>query len=165
MFKVMVRGWILMIIAGFAASAFADNSSASNPIFVIKGGSVYDKKTDLTWARCSVGQQWKEETGCAGSVKTFTFDEAQQQGGSGWRIPTKDELATLVDRARVDSKQKPTIDEVAFPNMDLGNLGYWTSTPAGTTGGWDVYFLDGSVNGYYGYRSNTLAVRLVRSGQ
>jgi hypothetical protein len=165
MLKAMIPTWIGLMFCGFVSCASADSPPISSSVFVIKGDSVYDGKTDLTWARCSVGQQWKEGSGCTGQVKTFTFDEAQLQGTGGWRVPTKGELGTLVDKARVVSKQKPTIDEAAFPNMDAANLGYWTSTPAGTTGGWDVYFYDGSVTGYYGYKSNSLAVRLVRNGQ
>ena len=154
---------IFVIIIGIASNTFADNLLAVTNQYEIKGGSVYDKKTKLTWARCSVGQKWDAESGCVGIIKTFTFDEAQHQAGGGWRVPTKDELGSLVDHLRTDNKQKPTIDEVAFPNMDFSNLGYWTSSPAGDSGGWDVNFSDGSINGYYGYRSNTLAVRLVRN--
>ena len=136
---------------------------AANPRYVIQGDTVYDKKTDLTWQRCSVGQKWKDGIGCAGIVQTMTFDQAQRQGGSIWRVPTKDELPTLIDHTRVDNHQKPTIDEVAFPDMDESKLGYWTSTPYDASVGWGVVFDDGVVHG--GNRSGTGAVRLVRGGQ
>ena len=125
--------------------------------------TVYDKKTNLTWQRCSVGQRWVEGTGCVGVVKTFTFDAAKQQGDAKWRVPTKGKLATLIDWNRKTNKQKPASDEVAFPDMDLENLVYWSSTPRDASNAWFVSFERGYI--YYGYRSTPRAVRLMRSGR
>jgi hypothetical protein len=155
------------IILGFmlsltVCSAFAQ---AANKPYVIKGGEVYDKKTGLTWQRCSEGQHWRADaTGCVGIVKVYTFDDAQQLATGEWRVPTKEELLTLVDQNKA---QRPRIDEVAFPDMDKSILWYWTSTH-GVSGGWGVDFGDGHLDNYYdGYflRSATVAVRLVRGGQ
>ena len=159
MLKTMVRGCFVIMMIGFAGVVFADSATA-NPRYVIQVDSVYDKNTDLTWARCSVGQQWKEGSGCVGMVKTFNFDEAQHQGGNGWRVPSKDELSTLIDY-----KQKGlTIDKVAFPDMNMGNLWYWTSTDNGAQLGWLVNFSIGyTYNG--DNRSTSHAVRLVRNGK
>jgi Flp pilus assembly protein TadD len=136
---------------------------AECPDYVIQGDTVYDEKSDLTWARCSLGQDWKEGVGCVGVVKTYTFDEAQKQGNGRWRIPEKGELATLIDRLRLDNKQRPAIDEEAFPNMDKSHLWYWSSTPNGPWGGWYLDLVDGYVNDLN--RGAALAVRLVRGGQ
>lgn len=144
-----------------------DNGSvipAANPQYVIHGDTVYDRKSNLTWQRCSIGQQWSEGSGCVGNIKTMTFDDAQKQGDKTWRVPTEDELATLIDARRQANNQIPTIDVVAFPNMDTGKLWYWTSTPNTASLAWLVFFADGSVGGY-GNRGSTNAVRLVRSGQ
>ncbi len=134
-----------------------------NPRYVIQGDTVYDQKADLTWQRCSVGQHWKEGMGCVGVVETFTFDQAQQQAGGGWRVPSKGELRSLIDRKRAANHQSPTIDVVAFPDMVEHTLWYWTSTPNGDSLGWNVIFDAGHVSNHY--RSNRYAVRLVRSGR
>ena len=151
----IIMGLMLTLIVG---STFAQATSAANPRYVIRGGEVYDKKTDLTWQRCSVGQYWVEGTGCVGIVKEFTFDDAQRNDRAGWRVSSKDELVTLhMPKTSIE------IDEVAFPDMDPRYTWYWTSTPNGATFGWAVHFNSGSVD-YYG-RSYTYAVRLVRGGQ
>jgi len=157
----IILGLILTLIVG---SAIAQAGPAANSRYVIKGDTVYDRETNLSWQRCSVGQQWVDGTGCVGMVKTFDFRAAQQQGRGTWRVPTKDELPTLVDLNRKAQEKKPMIDEAAFPDMDLKKLWYWTSTPAGESGGWYFCFGDGDLfNGYYDTRS--FAVRLVRRGQ
>ncbi|MFI4940064.1 MAG: DUF1566 domain-containing protein [Burkholderiales bacterium] len=149
----------------------ADNQSAPvanppNPRYVIKGGEVYDKKSDLTWQRCSVGQRWVNEAkGCRGLVKTFTFDDARALANGTWRVPTVGELKTLIDYDRTGPDKKPTIDDVAFPNMDRYQDWYWTSEPGGASGGWVVLFHNSLINDAIYYRGNTGAVRLVRRGQ
>lgn len=163
MLKVMmIRGWMWFVIFGVMGCAHApQNAPTADSRYVIQGETVYDKKTDLTWQRCSVGQRWVEGTQCVGVIKTFTFDDVQQQGGEMWRVPTKDELATLIGQNRKTNKQKPTIDEVAFPDMNLENLAYWSRTPNGASVAWDV-FLIGNTDAFRGI---TFAVRLVRGGQ
>jgi len=156
-----IIGLILTLTVG---SAFAQAGPAANSRYVIKGDTVYDKQTNLSWQRCSVGQRWVEGTGCVGDARTFDFRTAQQQASGTWRLPTKDELPTLVDLDRKAKQIKPMIDVVAFPDMARERLWYWTSTPAGESGGWYVCFGDGDLfHGYYETRS--FAVRLVRRGQ
>lgn len=152
-----------LINPAFAAKHNYDSPKA-NPRFVIKSGEVYDKKTDLTWQRCSVGQHWLNGLGCMGVVRVFTFHEAQQQGNSKWRLPSKDELESLIDHKKVDAHQSPTIDEVAFPDMDKNRLFYWSSMPYEASGGWGVNFFGGSVYNC-SLRAETDAVRLVRRGK
>jgi hypothetical protein len=164
MLKVMIRGWMWFVILGVAGGAHAaPYAPATNARYVIQGETVYDKKTNLTWQRCSVGQQWVEGTGCVGVVKKFTFDVAKQQGDGRWRVPPKGKLATLIDRNRKANNQKPTIDEVAFPDMDLENLVYWSDASHGAANAWFVSFDTGYI--YFDYRSTPRAVRLMRSGQ
>ena len=164
MLKAMTCGWMWIVILGVAGGALAaQNAPAANSRYVIHGETVYDKKTNLTWQRCSLGQQWVEGTGCVGVITTFTFDVAKQQGEGRWRVPAKGKLATLIDRNRKANNRKPMIDEIAFPDMDLENLVYWSSTPRGASNAWFVSFDSGYI--YYDYRSTPRAVRLMRSGQ
>jgi hypothetical protein len=153
------------IASGAASSrATCDNSQPNQPSsarYVIGNGEVYDKESNLTWQRCSVGQNWKDGTGCVGVIKEVTWDEAMGQANGSWRVPSKDELTSLVS----PSCKNPAIDDTAFPNMATDKLWYWTSTPIGVSHAWIVYFNDGAA--YDGYRGHaaTYSVRLVRSGQ
>lgn len=124
--------------------------------YVIQGGVVYDRKTDLTWQRCSAGQQWDDEVGCVGVIEQMTWDEATGKAQEGWRVPTRDELATLVS----PTCKQPSINEEAFPDMDLGKLWYWTSTTNDDYLAWLVNFADGQFANYD--RSDVGALRLVR---
>lgn len=157
---------IPVLIFGFAVSPVfaANNSKKSNLRYVIKNDTVFDKKTELTWQRCSVGQRWKKGIGCAGIIQTFTFTQAQQLGDEKWRVPTKEELSSLIDPKRSADNQIPAVDNDAFPDMDSNNLSYWSSTTDGVVGGWYVPF-DGAPAYTSSLTSATFAVRLVRSGK
>lgn len=125
---------------------------------ILAGGSeVKDLKTGLVWQHCSVGQQWSGQT-CEGEADKFTFDNAQALSRNGWRVPGKDELASLVDKAA----GSPTIHAQAFPVTPADT--FWTSTPAGPTGyaiyAWFVGFNNGLV--YGNIRSLNGHVRLVQ---
>jgi len=153
---------LALSIGGLAPEKEPANKSGNSAKEKIKYDTVYDAKTNLTWQRCSVGQHWAEGNGCVGEVKKFTFDDAQRLGDGTWRVPTKDELATLIDHGRVERNQSPTIDEVAFPNTPSEY--YWTSTTYDASDGWLVSFGGGGFFNNY-FRIYPLAVRLVRSGQ
>ncbi|MGI9212097.1 MAG: DUF1566 domain-containing protein [Methylococcaceae bacterium] len=134
------------------------------------GQEVIDHQTGLIW-RADIERRAAEigekgfifkETETKRQADAFTFDEAQarakevaQQTGLPWRVPTVDELASLVDRSRSEPAS-------AFP--DMPPIRFWSSSPyaGGTSSAWDVYFDDGDV-GYYS-RNLTFAVRLVRGG-
>jgi Protein of unknown function (DUF1566) len=160
--------WALLLsacaagISATSSSWAACNSSQSDRTpssrYVVKGDEVYDKKTDLTWQHCSVGQHWKEGAGCVGVIKQMTWEEAKAQAQGGWRLPSKDELTTLL----AANCSKPAINEEIFPDMELDKLWYWTSSENGSFLAWLVNFADGNSNSYD--RTDTGAVRLVRGG-
>ncbi len=149
-----MRNFVLVVILSVAglSSAWADSR------YVIRGAEVYDSRTKLTWARCSVGQEWKNEH-CAGNINTYTFPAAQKLASGGWRVPSKDELVTLID---LDRKKFPAMDIAAFPDMDASHPWYWSSTPNGSAIAWYVDFTDGYTSGFID-GANTLAIRLVKS--
>lgn len=126
--------------------------------YELKGDVVYDKKTDLTWQRCSVGQHWKQGTGCVGVIKQISWEEAKAQAENGWRLPSKDELTTLL----APNCSKPAINEQVFPDMELDKLWYWTASENGPFLAWLVNFADGNSNSYD--RTDTGSARLVRGG-
>ena len=119
-----------------------------------QGAEVKDTKTGLVWQRCSVGQTWNGRT-CSGAAERFNFDQAQALAAHGWRVPSKDELASLIVEA-----SSPTIDVEVFPATPSSL--FWSSTLAtgSSESAWGVYFDYGRVSG--GYRNGYSHVRLVR---
>ena len=152
------------LAAGLAAPAWAacdqnapNNTPASR--YVLKGETAYDSQIGLSWQRCSVGQHWSDAGGCVGPVEQLSWDDAQKQGRDGWRAPTLSELQTLIS----SNCKFPAINEEVFPGMDPSNLWYWSSTPGALVVAWGVGFGRGDPDS--SWRTNTVSVRLVRSGQ
>ena len=142
-------------------------TKTSNSRFTLKDGEAFDTKTHLTWQRCSVGQQWKDNA-CTGVIQVMTWRAAQDAGNETWRLPTKEELSTLIDDDRKRQNVKPTINVEAFPAMDSDKLLYWTSD-GGEDGCWYVGFAIGNTDrftygGYCGDSGFNAAVRLVKKG-
>lgn len=114
-------------------------------------GTVYDAKTRLTWQRNGLagGQRSWIEAGayCAGL----------ELSGRGWRVPSLDELKSIVD----DDRLNPAIDVAAFP--DTPTQGFWTSTPyrLPISDAWFVDFRDGSGSVFRSVEAQ-LRVRCVR---
>ena len=94
--------------------------------------------------------------------KTVTYKAAEKavaELGEGWRLPTRQELESLLDLSR----HEPAIDTEKY--LDTKSTWYWTSTPCAwnTSAVWVVYFFLGGVNGLS--RNLVACVRAVRSGQ
>ena len=121
--------------------------------FELKGAEVVDRLSGLVWQRCSLGLTWTKDGGCTGDRTFVTHPDATaaaEQAGNGWRLPTADELAELVDQ----ECGRPAIDTKIFPDVtastDEGAEEYWTSTPGGIED--MVYFIEFS-DGYSDIRS------------
>lgn len=86
-------------------------------------------------------------------------EEAVANLGEGWRLPTREELESLLDLSRHD----PAIDTNLFP--DTKSCAYWTSTPCAwnPSARWVVDFNYGYVLAFR--RSYVACVRAVRAGQ
>jgi len=111
------------------------------------GLTVTDTSTRLVWQRDGAGSRpnCRKDPYCK-------LDEAKAYcaglnlDGSGWRLPTRYELKSIVD----DTVAKPpTINQTAFPSTPAE--WFWTSSPyAGSSGlAWCIYFYSGS-SGYNG---------------
>ena len=102
------------------------------------GAAVLDRETGLVWQRCPIGSTNWSDGSCIG-VNTG--------GRMGWRRPTIQELASLVDRAQ----SNPTLPSGhPFQNVQssLGSS-YWSATNSASLGAdfaWTVSFDVGSVN-------------------
>lgn len=166
------QAWVCLLALCIASGAQAACPSVSGR-FIAKGDTVIDSKTNLVWARCSVGQTWDGAT-CMGASSDFTHEEAMihVKNQNGWRLPNVREMRSIVDKGCAD----PAIDGTTFPATIFVPPGsviptvigarrrwYWTSTPSlpGGSSVQVVRFHDGSVAG--GSRKDRGVVRLVRA--
>ena len=111
-------------------------------------GTITDTETDLMWQQQALEK--RDWDGAMSYAKGLTIG-----GHSDWRLPTIDELKTLVDEERRD----PAIDPIF---TDTKSSCYWSSTTsAGSTSyAWSVYFYDGYAD--YGNKTGSFYVRCVR---
>jgi Protein of unknown function (DUF1566) len=103
--------------------------------YTVGAQGVTDNMTHLVWQPNSSANSFTQR-----DAATFC---ATLSASSGWRLPSKDELLTLVDR----SVPPPAalIDATAFPNTPA--TGFWTSSPASTSGTfWSVDFSRGDAS-------------------
>jgi hypothetical protein len=156
--------------------------AAAASFVVVAPGVVRDKTTGLEWMRCSLGQDWSVKTNtCDGSADKFTFEGAQDiarqlnnaggyNGKRDWRVPTVDELKSLVvctngrsSNDCADGSARPTIAQTIFPRTP--SEWFWSSSPyVGNSGSaWSVYFGNGYVDN--DGRNSSYRVRLVRASQ
>ena len=153
---------LLCALALPAWAAFTDNGD----------GTITDSTTGLVWDKCSRGQVWDNTTPpgtCTGAAsfrnwaaalaEATAANSASHRGHADWRLPNRTELESLV---KIESFA-PAIDGTVFPVTLIA--GYWTSTTNAydLPGAWGVHFDNGSSSAYD--KSDTLHVRLVRSGQ
>ena len=125
----------------------------------VDGQEVFDTRTGLTWARCTLGQNW-DGTTCVGKPFNFTWRKALAAGaraaaktGEAWRVPNAKEFASIA----VDGQADPDVDATLFPNSS--SRLYWTSSPyVGVPFyAWTFYGYDGTIN-----FENMLGQHLVR---
>lgn len=162
----------------------AEQKSANR--YRINGDLVTDTKTGLMWMRCSLGQKWDGST-CQGDATTYTWKKAIDSannfsfaGYSDWRLPTVQELKTLVycsggqptewneaiSSGEYDgcivTYNSPTIVQEVFPNTPA--TWEWSSTPndTDTNHAWAVNFGKGSAP-RNGDKTGAVPVRLVRN--
>ena len=138
-----------------ANASCASETASLKARYEIMEGSVLDRRTGLTWNRCSVGQRWTSDNGCVGVIIQMNWTAAMSLNSPDWRVPTSEELRSLV----VPGCSNPAIDEALFPDMELTKLWYWTSTTEGLAAFY-VAFGSGSVRTATEGQEN--AVRLVR---
>ena len=137
------------------------------------GDVVIDNTTGLEWQdNESVRKQWLSDANCdacrngntdacydTSGDTADTYCKNLTLDGGGWRLPTIEELETLVD----DSRYNPSVTENLFQHISSSN--YWSSTTLAdyTNGAWIVYFRNGY--SYYYRKDYSHYVRCVRGGQ
>ena len=123
--------------------AVRGGSYGSSNNFVINGdGTVADLNTGLMWQQCNYGQTWNGYE-CIGSPVTQTWLQSVESinglndiyyfGFDDWRLPTRNELQSLVDYSY-------SVPATLFP--ETVSAYYWSSTSvAGDSGiAWGVLF-------------------------
>jgi len=115
-------------------------------------GTVLDTQTQLTWQQAvpAASYTWAN----AGSYCTSNMVGLP---GVGWRLPTMQELQTIVDDSQ---KVAPVIDPTAFPGTP--GAVFWTSSAYAPQAGnaWNVDFSLGTT--FHAPASTTYTVRCVR---
>jgi hypothetical protein len=122
---------------------------------VMDDEAVLDRETGLVWERntSDTKYDWYEA-----QVRGYQTDIS---GRKGWRLPTVDELATLVDSAQ----SKPSLPD-NHPFTNVKSYFYWSSTANAKTainGAFVVNFDSGHVGN--DDKTDSFYVRAVRSGQ
>lgn len=122
-------------------------------------GTITDNATGLVWQKCSRGQN---SMNCSGTATTVDwiggriYCNSLNLAGKKWRLPTVQELESIVDYGRTTS---PMIDTAFFP-LTAGSQ-YWTSTefsPLTTTA--IAIFFNAGVPGRFA-KSSPFSVRCV----
>ena len=110
---------------------------------------------DTTYTESTCGNSLSK---CNTQAYVAALNAANYCGYSDWRMPSEEELSSIVDFGRVNPSINPIFSHT---RSDL----YWSASPyAGYYGyAWDVLFYDGYA--YSNYKGNNYYVRAVRAGQ
>jgi sugar lactone lactonase YvrE len=154
---------VRFVSGGQSASSLLSTARSTSDYVDQGDGTVTHIPTGLMWKRCAEGQTWSGST-CTGTASTWTAAQAALHGRTyaghtDWRLPTQDELVSLVDYS---SASKPKLNGTTFPATP--SWYFWSSSPYAGNGqfSWSVNFDSG--DSVYQDRSNgTFNVRLVRS--
>jgi len=127
-------------------------------------GTIMDTHNGVTWVKnphtdlpdkFKECMTWKD---ALGACKDLNF-----AGHKDWRLPTVEELRSLVNYTRGAKDNEPVLDIAIFPDAKCS--WYWTSTPCAwsSSGAWCVSFYYGNV--LYEFKDVGNYVRPVRSSQ
>lgn len=129
--------------------------TAQRFVDALDGTAVLDKETGLVWAKTpdSTTRTWQQ---------AIDYCTTLYLGGRlGWRLPTVEELGSLIDRSNTGNIKLP----VGHPFLNVQSYYYWSSSSYEGTGyAWSGYMGSGFVsNGTF--KSSSYYVWPVRSGQ
>lgn len=130
-----------------------DEANNELPADATEWFAVQDNNTGLIWMAEALDKRmsWNEAQATVASV------------GNGWRLPTIQELLSIVDYSRFN----PAIDTTFFRGVPTKDCWwFWSSTPVASSPSdyaWLVYF--GYGGSYYDYQGGEGLVRPVRSAR
>ena len=110
-------------------------STRFNP--VLDGEAVLDRETGLVWEKSPSTSIRSWNSAC-----THCY-QREVAGRKGWRLPTIEELASLVETSAPDSPKLPA----GNPFIGVQSSYYWSSTTYAVSAdyAWPVYFYNGNV--------------------
>jgi len=169
MLKKYLREKLRFIVKGGENLAEQEKTVSTQPTqqkigkFIVQEGVAIDVETGLMWLRFAYGQEWRNEM-AIGSAMPLTWNSAIKQVRyfkdhyfmldyaeyKDWRIPTIDELKTLVNN------QESRIDNDVFPN----NPAYSWSSSSTSDGAYYMIFSSGKSS--TSHKNDLNAIRLVR---
>ncbi len=115
-----------------AVPARLGRADAPAGLYAVESGMVMDTKTSLNWQQTISSSRYAW-------AAAATYCSALALGGGGWRLPSQNELQTVVDETRIH----PAIDPNAFPGTP-GDF-FWTSSavPSFPSYAWGITFDQG----------------------
>ena len=142
----------LAIVSELCDGGIAFGSGATKRL-TVDGDTVHDARTGLIWSRATLPgarRNWKDAQKAAAACTLG--------GLSDWRLPTVQELLSIVDYERTE----PAID----PVFECEDSWYWTSTPLASSPSVCAWIVDFG-NGLSGWDDQDYGgvVRAVRPGQ
>ncbi len=137
-----------------------DTTSRFAVLSAFGGAAVRDNETGLVWEQSpsKSGFQW---SGIGGVTAASHCNQLTTGSRLGWRLPTLQELASLVDPTQSD----PSLPS-GHPFSNVQSSAYWSATTlAGSSGiAWAVDFSVGAVNNLFA-KGFSNPVWCVRGGQ
>ncbi|MGE5624850.1 MAG: DUF1566 domain-containing protein [Bacillota bacterium] len=144
--------------------------------FLDGGASVLDKTTGLEWRRCPEGMAFKagasaghRKDHCTGTASQVSPTAAKMLprmvnagklgGKADWRIPTLEELQSIVEKAC----QLPAVNPTVFPDTPV--TWFRTRDSKKLASGGEAWGIGFGMGGYYVGMNTYAAVRLVRAGK
>ncbi|MDH5721684.1 MAG: DUF1566 domain-containing protein [Spirochaetia bacterium] len=148
----------------FVRCVSSQSLSNGSILFDNGNGTITDKMTNLTWQKCSMGQN--NDTSCSGTAtintwqNSLNFCNSLTLAGKSWRLPNINELESIVNR----TVSYPSIDDIFFPNSSVFH--YWSSSTTISTNNWAwaVSFGHGGLTNDFGKYDNNY-IRCVSSNE
>lgn len=139
---------VQLVLEPIGSSAASSKESAkTKPVDVHRGG-------ERRWAHCAVGQSWNGKS-CPGLVYRMNWEEAMAACPSGMRLPTREELADLLEGCdllvqkgepgKCSGCSESEACSTTFPSPAIRRGAFWTSTVEGNSAFY-VSFRTGNVS-------------------